>query len=271
MLKGTLYAMESQLNGLDVHREFTVSSTISFYDLHVILQVLYEWASYHLHKFSHPGRSPTLFSEETEMDWMERGLDIVGEERLQQEQESRPIHDFFKKPKDMLEYHYDFGDKWIVLVRLRAIILGGPVKRQAPTNISGRRAPPPEDSRFQVEYALRSNASYNKFLSPQYVLPLNYFAKVFADFFGKTVKPTPKAKFSAAKKPLVKRRPKVVPPKQSAPQQKAAPKVAAGKKKEKAATATAKKPSTKNPASKVASKKKAAKKAPETPSKKKKP
>ncbi|MBP2375982.1 plasmid pRiA4b ORF-3 family protein [Paeniglutamicibacter psychrophenolicus] len=97
-----------------VWRRLVVPATMSLADLHVALQVAFEWDNSHLHDFELPfagpyGESqrfsdPDMELEETLDEWDYTLGQLVG------------------RPKDKIYYNYDFGDSWRHKIMVEKII-----------------------------------------------------------------------------------------------------------------------------------------------------
>ncbi len=108
-----------------VWRRFRAPGSITFYDLHMIIQCCVGWEAFHLYRF--------------ELDWttiadmMLGGGEISGDAK---------VADYLTETPTNFEYVYDFGDNWQHLITLEQI-LDIPVKM--PFCVEGKRAWPTED------------------------------------------------------------------------------------------------------------------------------
>ena len=133
---------------------------------------MYEWRDCHLHKFF--GVNGNTF-ETYDIDDDLYGGDCA--------REMKPITDFFKNSpatvgKTLLAYEYDFGDSWELMMRVKKIEASAEFF-SVPRNIVGYRKAPKEDSRGEVEHALRSQASFDKLLPHGYTIPVNRLTQEF--------------------------------------------------------------------------------------------
>lgn len=83
-----------------IWRRVLVEPDINFKHLHDLVQNTFDWNDSHLHRFSVGSRE------------MERDIS----------NESKPIDDDLKAPKDKVLYEYDFGDSWDHVIELEKIL-----------------------------------------------------------------------------------------------------------------------------------------------------
>lgn len=116
-----------------VTRTFKVSSEITMYELHHIIQVVMGWKNYHLYQF-------------------EVGNAVIADNRLWDIDEMGPITDVkevsvgdvFTEVGTTVVYEYDFGDGW--MHHLELVDRTNHIKQAPlPIVISGDNACPPED------------------------------------------------------------------------------------------------------------------------------
>jgi len=98
--------------GVPVWRKIQIDGNTTFYDLHRVLQVAFDWDNDHLHSF---------FANKTNGKRVD-GLEITGEQhddatdlfgnRTSFNENDEVLADWFKVPKDKITYVYDFGDDW---------------------------------------------------------------------------------------------------------------------------------------------------------------
>ncbi|ANU10918.1 hypothetical protein BBH88_11660 [Planococcus antarcticus DSM 14505] len=92
-----------------VWRRLQVDSEMSFYQLHKVLQIAFEWENSHLHAFeimkAHGKMSPRV-----EIGMNDEEFDLFGNETLDEKTEF--VKDWFTTVKDRTLYTYDFGDDW---------------------------------------------------------------------------------------------------------------------------------------------------------------
>ncbi|MCP1143688.1 plasmid pRiA4b ORF-3 family protein [Lysinibacillus endophyticus] len=128
-----------------IWRRFEVKDTMTFYDLHKIIQIGFDWMDSHLHGFDvrksngyqiHLGNriGPILD-------------DDFGFSRCDYDEEVVQLKDIFKKEKDRVLYTYDYGDDWEHEILLEKIL---PTDKKAfyPRCTKVMRDTPMEDSRF---------------------------------------------------------------------------------------------------------------------------
>ncbi|MBW8349598.1 plasmid pRiA4b ORF-3 family protein [Bacillus sp. IITD106] len=126
-----------------IWRRLLVESDMTFYELHKILQVAFNWYDYHLHSFEIKRKNGKKVeqveignpSEEFELSWNE-----VFDEHHEK------LSDWFIKEKDRVIYTYDFGDDWRHEIVLEKILV--PVKgKEYPYCLKAVGPAPEEDSR----------------------------------------------------------------------------------------------------------------------------
>jgi hypothetical protein len=127
----TIYQLKATLNQSDppIWRSFELRGDTSLDELHIILQVLFEWTNSHLHLFRARGSEysdPMFEIEETED---EAGVTLA---------QVAPI------ARSTFTYEYDFGDSWEVNLAVTKRFPAEPNTRY-PRLIDGERAAPPDD------------------------------------------------------------------------------------------------------------------------------
>ena len=138
LLKATLRYLKPP-----IWRRFEVPDTLTFWELHFVLQILFDWESSHLFEFRQgrgstndflTGSPPVLPGDEDNMpEW-------------QLDPRETTLDDVLTKPKDKLTYVYDFGDYWeheLVVEKVTPLADGHPTP--AVRCLTGKRAAPPED------------------------------------------------------------------------------------------------------------------------------
>ena len=116
-----------------VWRRFLVSSDVSLHRLHLILQDVMGWGSYHLYR---------LEIEST--DYSEPHPDNDPYQLPFQDSERARLGTLVVDRGSRFLYEYDFGDSWLHEVTLEDILEHRPGKRY-PICVGGQRACPPED------------------------------------------------------------------------------------------------------------------------------
>ncbi|MBU8790809.1 IS1096 element passenger TnpR family protein [Oceanobacillus caeni] len=108
-----IYELKITLRLLDesVFRKIQVDGRITFYDLHHILQIAFDWDNYHLHDFSVTKTNGTRVEDVsiTPNSEKEDNFFIMNDEY---DEKKEKISDWFKMAKDTVIYTYDFGDDW---------------------------------------------------------------------------------------------------------------------------------------------------------------
>ena len=135
-----VYRLKVTLRGIRpaIWRRVEVPADLSLFDLHRVLQGAMGWTDSHLHQFVHRG---TYYGAPDR----EFGMPMVSERRTR-------LHQLLERPRDRLNYEYDFGDSWDHEVVLESIDDTQAGVRY-PRVVAGRRACPPEDVGGSPGYA----------------------------------------------------------------------------------------------------------------------
>jgi Plasmid pRiA4b ORF-3-like protein len=122
-----------------IWRRLDVRSDIGLDVFHQVLQGAFGWTDSHLHRFA-LGGSP--FDQNTE-------LFLCPYDVEEGEDDGTPAKDVtldetLSEPGDVLQYCYDYGDSWDLIIALESV---NPLDKSTPVAvcINGRRAAPPED------------------------------------------------------------------------------------------------------------------------------
>lgn len=126
-----------------IWRRVEVPDTLTFWEFHFVLQIVFDWENNHLFEFRQgrgsindflTGSPPVLPGDEDNMpEW-------------QLDPRAVTLDEILRKPKDKVTYVYDFGDYWehdIVVEKAVPLAPGHPTP--AVRCLAGRRAAPPED------------------------------------------------------------------------------------------------------------------------------
>lgn len=123
-----VYQLKIHLLGISpqVWRRVRIRSDSTLRDLHTVIQVLFGWEDYHLHRFFLHGTD------------FENDVNDTGDER-------RPLRTFQFRIRERFLYEYDFGDLWQHEIRLEKVL---PLNSKTvyPYCHSGKRSAPEEDS-----------------------------------------------------------------------------------------------------------------------------
>jgi hypothetical protein len=143
--KRPVYQIKVTLDGIRpaIWRRLFVPASITLEGLHDVLQVAFGWTDSHLHDFEARGVHYGQPDSELEM------------ERL--DEHCVPLEEVLRKPKDTMNYEYDFGDGWMHKVVLEKV-LANAESRDTLSCIAGERACPPEDCGGPWRYAELLNA-----------------------------------------------------------------------------------------------------------------
>ena len=134
------FAMRIDLMGVrpPIWHRIETNSDLTLDTFHMVIQVSFEWTDSHLHEFRQvePGGRPT--GDPILMPYMiEEGDEGIPEATVR-------LGDVLSKPKDKLNYMYDFGDSWehrILLEDVKEPECGLTLV----TCTGGKRAAPPDD------------------------------------------------------------------------------------------------------------------------------
>lgn len=126
-----------------IWRRVEIPDTLTFWELHFALQILFDWENSHLFEFRQgrgsindflTGSPPVLPGDEENMpEW-------------QRDPRETTLDEILTKLKDKVTYVYDFGDYWehdIVVEKVITLAAGHPTP--AVRCLTGKRAAPPED------------------------------------------------------------------------------------------------------------------------------
>ena len=118
-----------------ITRRVVVPATISLQELHIVLQILFDWQDCHLWQFSF-GKVDYVGDDVDDMD------DFAASARESRGAYGVSLMDALEKRRTFL-YNYDFGDDWQVDLKFERKIEG--TDASIPVCIEGERAGPPED------------------------------------------------------------------------------------------------------------------------------
>jgi Plasmid pRiA4b ORF-3-like protein len=126
-----------------IWRRVEVPDTLTFWEFHFVLQILFDWENSHLFEFRQgrgsindflTGSPPVMPGDEDHMpEW-------------QLDPHQVTLDEILRKPKDKVTYVYDFGDYWehdIVVEKVQPLAEGAPLP--AVRCLAGKRAAPLED------------------------------------------------------------------------------------------------------------------------------
>ncbi len=137
-LKATLYGIKPP-----IWRRVTVPDTLTFWEFHFVMQILFDWENSHLFEFR-TGRG-------TPFDFLTGSPPVMpGDEdnmpEWQQDPRTVALAAVLNAPKAKLTYVYDFGDNWEHQIVVEGVTPLAPNTPAPPVRcLAGRRAAPPED------------------------------------------------------------------------------------------------------------------------------
>ena len=161
-----IYQIKISIKGAKppVWRRVLLASTITFEELHEIIQIIFNWGSYHLYEFS--GKYANYkTSEELKHNEM---YSLFGRQSSY-DMSKVQINKELKNPKDKVSYTYDFGDSWEHIILLEKIV---PYDKtiQYPICTTGKRNGPLEDCGGIYSFNLIVDAIENPTSENQYFL-----------------------------------------------------------------------------------------------------
>lgn len=138
--ENSVYQIKVTLEGIRpaIWRRLLVPVSITLESLHDALQVAFGWTDSHLHGF--------------EVRGVHYGPADAGLGTEQLDEKRVPLQEVLRKPKDTMNYEYDFGDSWMHKIVLEKV-LSNAGSQDTLSCISGERAGPPEDSGGAWRYA----------------------------------------------------------------------------------------------------------------------
>lgn len=131
--ENSVYQIKVTLEGIRpaIWRRLLVPASIALESLHDVLQVAFGWTNSHLHGFE--ARGVHYGPADAEL-----GTEQLDEKRV-------PLQEVLRKPKDTMNYEYDFGDSWLHKVVLEKVLQNAE-SQVTLSCVAGERACPPEDS-----------------------------------------------------------------------------------------------------------------------------
>lgn len=124
-------------------RRVLVEPDMTLKQLHLLIQLLFEWNGHHLHEFRRflkiERYNREIFDVEDYMNYQSEY-----EKATRRQKEDQAIKDLLKEVKEKLEYNYDLGASWNHIIELEKIV---PRKENEtyPFVSTGRELPPYED------------------------------------------------------------------------------------------------------------------------------
>lgn len=133
--------------GTPVSRSIQVEANSSFYDLHLLIQAVFDWTDSHLHSFIVERTNGNT------VKWAEITLDKPTDNNFFQnknyKEDKELLKDWFVKRNDKMIYIYDYGDNW----EHEVIFVKKLFKEDGvtyPRCTKAMNLAPPEDSRWEV-------------------------------------------------------------------------------------------------------------------------
>ncbi len=132
-----------------IWRSVIVPAEMTLDKLHLVIQTMMDWQNYHLHGFETKSRrrfemEPQTFAVDSM--WRDVFSAIGGKNRAPEDERRFRLRDVFEELKQILAYEYDFGDSWIVGIKLVNTHADAGTFDQCPKCLDGERRGPLEDS-----------------------------------------------------------------------------------------------------------------------------
>ena len=142
-----------------IWRRVLIADEASFFDLHSLIQDIFDWEDYHLHAFCavrNKGKQNIYIqNEETNDEWassLDDELLAPSEKRvLYRDELATQLKEYLNEEFPHMTYEYDFGDSWdhqIVLEKVLSLD-----NSMVTIVVTGKRLGPPEDSRGWIHSA----------------------------------------------------------------------------------------------------------------------
>lgn len=126
-----------------IWRRLDLRSDLTLDVVHQVIQDAFGWSDSHLHRFAVGG---SVWDRDAQLFLCP--FDVTeGEDEGTPEEQVR-LDQVLSEAGDVLRYVYDYGDDWQLRLRLEMILPSEPGTPPA-VCVDGRRAAPPEDSRFE--------------------------------------------------------------------------------------------------------------------------
>lgn len=134
--KNLVYQLKITLEGIrpPIWRRVIVPSKITFFQLHIIIQIAFGWENCHMFQFCFNDTDVTTINEDDfSFSSARKSKDVM----------NTKIDKLLTTERQCI-YEYDFGDNWEHSVILEDILEADPQK-QYPVCVKGKRRCPPED------------------------------------------------------------------------------------------------------------------------------
>jgi len=122
-------------------RRIEVASDLGLVDLHDVLQVVFGWQDYHLHRFTtgpwdDPGTAFVCTADLVQgLEWDDVGSPPTWDVR---------VDELLAEPGERLFYNYDYGDNWWLVIEVEDVVDGARPPGRVEL-VEGAGAGPPED------------------------------------------------------------------------------------------------------------------------------
>lgn len=137
-----------------IWRRIQVEDTMTFRELHEVIQLLMDWEDSHLHNFEVDGTSRG-YRKRTYIGLSEDNPFGAAPDFIEKEEQ---LKDWFKKGDTAL-YTYDFGDNWEHHLKVEDVLEPEP-DAYYPSCTAARRLAPMEDSRMEVLMEMDENGKW---------------------------------------------------------------------------------------------------------------
>ncbi|HLS67146.1 MAG TPA: plasmid pRiA4b ORF-3 family protein [Pseudogracilibacillus sp.] len=132
--------VELQLHGYHIWRKVSVPSSISFKQLHYVIQTVFDWQNYHLHDYTitRDNEKPLIIIPDYNPEFME----YIDEEKFSvMIGQFTRLHEVFPTALEVV-YEYDFGDSWEHVITLEKVERTDTLEMKF---LGGKGERPPED------------------------------------------------------------------------------------------------------------------------------
>jgi hypothetical protein len=130
---GSAFVLRCELVDLPVWRTVRVPASATLFELHRVLQRVFDWDDYHLHLFT-VGRH--RYTADPDPDWAPG---------LEEDRDDTQVRlDELVRPGAVFDYVYDFGDNWEMRIRVEELLEPGPGSDRLEL-LDGAGDAPPED------------------------------------------------------------------------------------------------------------------------------
>jgi hypothetical protein len=146
-VKNKIYQFRIDIKGAKppIWRRIQVEKNITFHQLHLVIQNIFNWLDYHLHEFEINEKVKLVDMNHESYEDMSDMPSFLGIPQPKEYNEHDiKLNKYIKKVGDTIVYTYDFGDNWEHTIKLEKI-LDLDSKKTYPNIVTGRKVAPFED------------------------------------------------------------------------------------------------------------------------------